>query len=277
MPDLLLLSLDTKSFFELEQLGNELGFRVKTTTELDTAKEWLHLKQFDVVLADAQLEISDWQQLATLLWRRSPQAAVVLFSFSEKPDYLKNEARLFGVDAAFGAGAQDVVRSVLRAAKESGASAGSGHRVLVVEDLDSPRDIICFYLESLGFSEVVGVRSAKAAIEELEKDPRHFDCVITDIRMPEVSGRDLIEFVRRHERLRHIPMVALTAYGTVDTLIECLKAGASGFLVKPPKRDDLTREVARAIRISARGGSPRLANEQEAELLRELLIEKGFS
>lgn len=277
MPDLLLLSLDTKSFFELEQLGTEQGFRVKTTTELGTAKEWLQLRHFDVVLVDAVLEIPEWQQLATLLWRRSPEAAFVLFSSTEQGEQLKNEARLFGADAAFGSQAREVLRSILRTTKDNTSVMSSGHRVLVVEDLDSPRDIICFYLESLGFSEVIGVRSAKAAIAELEKDPRRFDCVITDIRMPEVTGRDLIEFVRRHERLRHIPMVALTAYGTVDTLIECLKAGASGFLVKPPKRDDLTREVARAIRISARGGSPRLANEHEAELLRELLIEKGFS
>lgn len=277
MPDLLVLSVDTESYFALEALGKELGFRVKASADLATAKEWVRLRRFSVVLVDQSFEISALQELASLLWKNSPQSPFVVFDLGKENEKVAREVRLFGADSAFGKQALSQIRHILERTKKERDSKQSPVKILVVEDLDSPRDIICFYVESMGFGEVNGVASAKEAIQLLEANPGAYSCVITDIRMPEVTGRDLIEFIRKHDKLRHLPVVALTAYGTVDTLIECLKAGASGFLVKPPKRDDLTRELARAVRTNARGESPRLADEQEAELLRELLIEKGFS
>jgi FixJ family two-component response regulator len=128
----------------------------------------------------------------------------------------------------------------------------------------------------MGFDYVEGKRSVKEAIAALEGEPEKFSCIVTDIRMPEVSGQKLIEFVRNHEKLKHIPIIALTAYGTVDILVECLKAGASGFLVKPPRKPDLSRELGRALRITTRGACPRLASHDEAEVLREILIDRGM-
>jgi CheY-like chemotaxis protein len=276
MPDLLLLSLDTKSFFTLEALAKKHGYRVKSTVDPTLAKEWIQMRQFSVVLIDSNLERSLQQDLAQTLWKASPQAPCVVFDLVNSSEEVAREVKLFGADMASGGNALEAIEQTLKKVK-SGTPAPTQLRILVVEDLDSPRDIICFYLESLGLGTVHGVRSGKEALQELEKDPTAYTCVITDIRMPELSGKELIEHIRRTERLRHLPVVALTAYGTVDTLIDCLRAGASGFLVKPPKRDDLTRELGRAMRIISDGRNPRLASTQEAEFLRDLLIEKGFS
>ena len=278
MPDLLLISLESKTYFELEAEARTCGFRVKSTADPKIAQEWLSLKPFDVVLADSALETADLQAIAMALWKQAPGSPCIVFDFqrSEETERLR-ECRLFGMDAVCGPQGKADLQTVLRLMAHRASVSSGPTKILVVEDLDSPRDIICFYLESLGYSSVQGVRSAKDAIKELEKDPKSFGCVITDIRMPEMGGRELIDFVRHHQALKNLPMIALTAYGTVDTLIDCLKAGASGFLVKPPKRDDLVRELARAMRISRLGASPRLANDQEAELLRNLLIERGFS
>ena len=57
-------------------------------------------------------------------------------------------------------------------------------------------------------------------------------------------------------------------------LIECLKVGASGFMVKPPRKKDLVREISRALRICRDHKDPRLASSEEAELVSELLLKR---
>ncbi|MBN8550230.1 MAG: response regulator [Deltaproteobacteria bacterium] len=277
MPDLLLLSLDTKSFFALDALGTAHGFRVKSAANAVAARDWLTMRPFAVVLVDARLDTLSQRELAGQLWKANPQAPVVVFDFGEGSSDAAQEARLLGAEVAFGGKALETIAEILKKLQSQAEKPVQEFKILVVEDLDSPRDIICFYLESMGYGKVFGVRSAREALAALEKEPAAFSCVITDIRMPELDGKELIDLIRHNDSLRHLPVVALTAYGTVDTLIDCLKAGASGFLVKPPKRDDLTRELSRAMRILSAGASPRLASSSEAEMLRNLLIEKGFS
>ncbi len=278
MPDLLLISLESRSYFELEERARACGFRVKSTADPKTAKEWLNLKRFDAVLADGNVELSELKGIALALWKLSPGSPCIVFDFDSEPasERLK-ECKLFGMDIIAGADGKADIEMVLKLMAHRSSAEPGPTKILVVEDLDSPRDIICFYLESMGYTSVQGVRSAKEAIAELERDPKSYGCVITDIRMPEMGGKELIDFVRHHATLKNMPMIALTAYGTVDTLIDCLKAGASGFLVKPPKREDLVRELARAMRISRLGANARLASGNEAELLRDLLLERGFS
>jgi FixJ family two-component response regulator len=145
-----------------------------------------------------------------------------------------------------------------------------------VEDLESPRDIICVYLESLGFNDVSGVASAGEALALLEENPTKFSCVVTDIRMPQVSGAELIKKLRSDKRFSSLPIVVLTAYGTVDCLLDCLRNGASGFLVKPPKKSDMIREMGRAIRIRESGRHARLASAEEVEYVHDLLEKRGL-
>src|SRR5690606_29971959 len=111
---------------------------------------------------------------------------------------------------------------------------------------------------------IKGVASAKEAITELTESPEGYHCVLTDVRMPEMTGRDLIEYMRGDQKLKTMPVIVLTAIGTIENLVDCLKAGASGFLVKPPKKDDILRELSRAFRIVAGGENPRLAEPEEA-------------
>ncbi|NDC38575.1 MAG: response regulator [Proteobacteria bacterium] len=137
--------------------------------------------------------------------------------------------------------------------------------------------MICSFVETMGFGQVQGCRSAKEALSLLTTDPSAYFCVITDMRMPDISGEQLIEQIRRHPKLLHLPVIVLTAYGSADNLLGCLRAGASGFLVKPPKRSDMARELGRAYRIALREGSPRLASPDEVEALRGVLEQRGFA
>lgn len=276
MPDLLVISLDSQNYFELEKLGKEEGYRVKVTQELDNARDWLKLRLFNVLLVDSAIPLSEQQKLADLLWEKNPVASLISYSFQPRTPSDATQARLFGAEVISGAEIFTGIRDVLRRVKGHRSYASSEFSILVVEDLDSPRDIICVYLESLGFSQVQGVSSAKEALAVLDANPDQFSCILTDVRMPQMTGAELIKEIRTDQRFSKLPIVVLTAYGTVDCLIDCLRSGASGFLVKPPKRPDMVRELGRAMRIHASGKNARLASPDETAYVQELLEKRGF-
>ncbi|MDC0358008.1 response regulator [Oligoflexia bacterium] len=276
MPDLLVYCNDNESIFQLEQLGKEHGFRVKSTVTFKTALDWLNLRSFDVACVNAEVDIAEQQTIAGLLWENSLETPFVVFDLNKESKIDVRGIRLFGADLAFGEGAAQKLGVILADAKDSIATKYSDFQVMVVEDLDSPRDIICLYVEKMGFPNVVGFRSGKEALVELKAKPKSYSCVITDMRMPEVTGEELIRRVRANALLQHIPIIVLTAYGTVDALTDCLKAGASGFLVKPPKKQGLMRELARAMRIVKSKRDPRLAHPDEADDIREILLKRGI-
>lgn len=276
MPDLLLIARDTQSCFALQTLAHEEGFRVKLVVDLSNAFDWLDLREFEAAFIDISIPSTEQEKIGDILWRKNPLAHMVIFDLDSASTVRAPEVRLSGAELAMGPGAMDTMREVLRSLQPRGSSVADNFQVMVVEDLDSPRDIICAYIESLGFSKVTGVGSAKEALDLLSEDEKRFSCIVTDIRMPDVTGARLIEMMRHDRRYQHLPIVVLTAYGTVDCLVDCLKAGASGFLVKPPKRRDLMRELSRALRLHSEGKSPRLARPDEAEALRDLLLDRGF-
>lgn len=279
MPDFLLLNLDTTTSFKLEELAKSKGFRVKSALDFGTALEWLKVKEFDLVWAQIGTPVDKQQKLADLLWKQNPLAPFVIFDLAGRESDQARSARLFGAEVARGSSALSSLEKSLENIRPRGSLKSEKFKILVVEDLDAPRDIICAYIESMGFSAVVGTSSAAEALTLLESDRGGTSCIITDIRMPQMTGDKFISSApaaRKHDKLRHLPIIVLTAYGTTDCLIDCLKAGASGFLVKPPKKHDLTRELGRACRIATQGANPRLATEEEAELLRGTLLEQGL-
>jgi len=91
-----------------------------------------------------------------------------------------------------------------------------------------------------------------------------------------MPGWELIEKVRNEATLKHVPIIALTAYGTADNLMKCLQAGASGFLVKPPSKAQLSRELSRAKRIILNAENPRLVQPEDVDVMRDVLAEKGY-
>ncbi|NLF24216.1 MAG: response regulator [Deltaproteobacteria bacterium] len=275
MPDLLILCPDTDLLLQLEPLGRQLSFRVKSTTEQQVAESWLELRKFDLALMHTSIPLPVQERLADLLWKRNLAARLLLVGF-EPDDPRAPAARLFGAEVVRGQDLISELTQILQAFKPQPRVNEKQHHILVVEDLDSPRDIICILIESMGYVHVHGRGSAAEALATLEEEPQKYTCVITDIRMPEMNGVELIRKVRATQSMSHIPVVVLTAFGTSDWLIECLKAGASGFLIKPPRKDDLARELGRPTRIFSHGLDPRLVKEDDLEALQRILEERGF-
>jgi DNA-binding NtrC family response regulator len=115
--------------------------------------------------------------------------------------------------------------------------------VLVVEDEPRMLDILERHIARMGY-EVRGASNAGEALEQLEG--RTADVVLTDIRMPGLDGRALLEIVReRHPDTR---VILMTAFGRVEDAVEAMRAGAYWYICKPFKMD----EVAGILRNAAR-------------------------
>jgi len=115
-------------------------------------------------------------------------------------------------------------------------------RILIVEDRDSLRRMLELALGQEGY-EVATAADGRAGIRLLAERP--FDFVLTDLKLPDVSGIEVLEASRAAQP--RVPVVVLTGYGTVGAAVEAMKLGAYDFLEKPLEIDDLTRLIERAI------------------------------
>jgi response regulator RpfG family c-di-GMP phosphodiesterase len=115
-------------------------------------------------------------------------------------------------------------------------------RILVVDDERVIREILAEFLALEGFS-VHTVEDGEKALTELRLRP--YDLLITDLKMPRLSGLQLLEKVEQ-ERLG-VLTVLMTGFGTVETAIEAMKKGAYDYLLKPFKVEEVIHVVERAL------------------------------
>jgi len=114
--------------------------------------------------------------------------------------------------------------------------------VIVVDDKELMRDSVGTILARRGHR-VIAVPGGRAALDRLAE--RGVDAIVTDLQMPEMDGLELLEEVRRIDET--IPVIFMTAYGTVETAVRALKNGAFDYVTKPFTGDELAIAVERAI------------------------------
>jgi DNA-binding NtrC family response regulator len=114
-------------------------------------------------------------------------------------------------------------------------------RVLVVEDEAYVRDSLVEILRSRGF-QVAPAASVTEAMTALARSP--VDVVLSDLKMPGADGLELVK--RMQSSWPEVPVVLLTAHGTVASAVECLKAGASDYILKPADPEALEVALDRA-------------------------------
>jgi DNA-binding NtrC family response regulator len=113
-------------------------------------------------------------------------------------------------------------------------------RILVVDDEPSQRELVGGFLRKHGF-DVVEAGGGREAIARFQQEA--FDLVLTDQRMPDLSGLEVLEAVRAASP--EAAVVIVTAYGTIETAVGAVKAGAADYLTKPLNLDDLLHRVHR--------------------------------
>jgi len=114
-------------------------------------------------------------------------------------------------------------------------------QVMVIDDLDSARQMVKRALSrSYDVYDFASVAEALPAL-----DRAAFDCVITDLRMPGIDGLEGLK--RFHQKIPALPVIIVTAFATVETAVEAMKAGAFDYLKKPFDPEELELLVGRAV------------------------------
>jgi two-component system chemotaxis response regulator CheY len=104
-------------------------------------------------------------------------------------------------------------------------------RFLVVDDFSTMRRIVRNLLKELGF---VNVQEAEDGVDALAKlRANEFDFVVSDWNMPNMTGLELLQNIRADAKLKHLPVLMVTAEAKKENIIQAAQAGASGYVVKP--------------------------------------------
>jgi len=105
-------------------------------------------------------------------------------------------------------------------------------KILVVDDFSTMRRIVRNLLKELGFA---NVQEAEDGVEGLNKlrSEGNFEFVVSDWNMPNMTGIEMLRAIRADEKLKHLPLLMVTAEAKRENIIEAAQAGASGYVVKP--------------------------------------------
>jgi two-component system response regulator PilR (NtrC family) len=146
------------------------------------------------------------------------------------------------------------------------------NRILVVEDEKSMRDLLALMLRKEGY-EVELAESAEAAVERMNRGGE-FDLVITDISMPGMSGLELLRDVRH--RSRSTEVILMTAFGSKQTAIDALNAGAIYYVEKPFDLDEMKTVVRKTLEQKRLVSENRHLKFENRGLRAELQGQYGF-
>lgn len=140
-------------------------------------------------------------------------------------------------------------------------------KLLVVEDDGLNREILHRRLQKLGHH-IVEATNGREALARLKEGS--FDLVLLDILMPDMDGFQALEFIKADPRLKHIPVIMLTALDDVESTVRCIEAGAEDYVPKP------FNPVVLRARINASLEKKRFRDQEQA-FLRQLQTERAKS
>lgn len=140
----------------------------------------------------------------------------------------------------------------------------SNGRVLVIDDEKNFLVILQAILEDEGY-EVTTMNDPEMVMPYLEK--AEVDVVITDMKMPKVTGRELLEQIKKN--YPRLPVLIMTAFGSIENVVEMMRHGAFDYITKPFANDDLLLSVNNAMELSKA--------HRQYQILRESLEERFSS
>ena len=105
------------------------------------------------------------------------------------------------------------------------------HRILIVEDSPTMRQLLVFALKRMKDVEIVEAQDGMDGLRKVSND--HFDLALIDINMPVMDGLKLISLIRGDDDLRDIPICVITTEGAKEDRARALSLGANEYLTKP--------------------------------------------
>lgn len=134
-------------------------------------------------------------------------------------------------------------------------------QVLVLDDEKNYLLILDALLSEAGYA-VTTLSDPETGLAYLEES--EVDVIVTDMKMPKISGQQILEHVRKN--YSHIPVIIMTAYGSIEAAVEAMKIGAHDYVTKPFSNDELMLTVAKAAQFAK--------TQRENMLLRQNLEER---
>jgi len=119
----------------------------------------------------------------------------------------------------------------------------TGATIVVVEDEIGTRATLCGILEDAGYR-VIGLERGAEALEAIRSSA--FDAIITDIRLPDVDGMEILELAK--EITPYAAVIMMTGYASVETAVDAVNQGAYAYFVKPVNPDEMKTTIANAIK-----------------------------
>ena len=114
--------------------------------------------------------------------------------------------------------------------------------ILVVDDSGTTRSVVRKILSQLGYKSIDEASSGAAALEKISE--KHFDLIISDWNMEEMSGDELLERVRADKNYESLPFIMMTADSTIDKVVKAKRARVSCFIRKPFSAAELEAKIS---------------------------------
>ncbi len=118
-------------------------------------------------------------------------------------------------------------------------------RILVVDDFQTMRRIIINLLRQLGFTNVCEAPDGKIALERVRSEK--IDLIVSDWNMPNMTGMEFLQEVRKDDAIKHIPFIMVTAEGKKENVIAAVHAGVSNYIVKPFNAATLKEKLVKVV------------------------------
>jgi len=113
------------------------------------------------------------------------------------------------------------------------------HRILIVEDSPTMRQLLAFALKRLKDIDIVEAQDGMDGLRKVSSD--HFDLALIDINMPVMDGLKLISLIRGDESLRQMPIIVITTEGAKEDRERAIALGANEYLTKPIQANKVLR------------------------------------
>ena len=118
-------------------------------------------------------------------------------------------------------------------------------RFLIVDDFSTMRRIVRNLLKESGFADADEAEDGVVALHKLRSSK--FDFVVTDINMPNMNGFQLLAEVKGDEKLKHLPVLMVTAEARKEDIVAAAQGGAAGYIVKPFTKATLEEKITLII------------------------------
>ena len=122
------------------------------------------------------------------------------------------------------------------------------HRILIVEDSPTMRQLLVFALKRLKEVDIVEAQDGMDGLRKVSSD--HFDLALIDINMPVMDGLKLISLIRGEDNLREMPIIVITTEGSREDRERAMALGASAYITKPIQAPQVIETVKELLKLA---------------------------